>query len=79
MWIAVWVRGLGGRTHLARVGSFHSPQTEPNYRTYAYFQIVRPHAGYTVPLTHMMFDEGVTWCRDTPEALAALRVATALI
>lgn len=63
--------------HLAYVSEYHAARVELGFWVMAWFGVVAPsHARFR---THVMVDEHQTWCRDSPEALAALHVATALI
>jgi hypothetical protein len=60
-----------------RISSYFPPVISKKYRTTAYFLVdILPALKGT--RTRLMEDEGVTWCRDVPLAVAALRASEAL-
>lgn len=75
MWIAVWVQGVGPRALVAGTVEYVPARVESNFQTVAYFIIDKP----IHPRTHLLSDEGTTWCRDTPEAVKALQSSLALL
>lgn len=75
MWVAIG-RGI---IEPASVDKFYPTRTSRYHSLHAVFETLD--GRYRAPQARVwhMASEGMTWCRDNPEALAALRVAIALI